>query len=110
MFLRFHRIVTVTASDGEQALELLKQDADINILLVDIQMPNMSGFDFLSSMRTSNVWCELPIIAVTARAMLGERARILAAGFDGYIAKPFAPDIFVEMVRSILGEAEAVRL
>src|SRR5258706_14169817 len=89
MMLSFSNIVSVPADNGAQALELFKQGTEINILLLDIHMPYMSGFELLDVVRASNLWCELPVVAVTARAMTGERERILAAGFDGYIVKPF---------------------
>src|SRR5258708_20448475 len=106
MMLGYFNIVSLPAANGAKALELLKQDPEINILMFDIQMPTMTGFDLLHIVRTSDLWCGLPIIAVTARAIFGERERMQAAGFDGYIVKPFDTETLIDLVRSILAKVE----
>jgi CheY-like chemotaxis protein len=80
------------AGDGIEALEAL-QHGSFDVVLMDCQMPNMDGFQALSIIReralTTPNGRSLPVIAVTANAMAGERERCLGAGFDDYLSKPF---------------------
>lgn len=82
--------------DGEQALENIDQDKP-DMILMDIQLAGaMSGLDVVQKLRSDG--CALPIIAVTAYAMLGDRERFLAAGCDDYLAKPLPIPRLVEML------------
>lgn len=80
-----------TAEDGIQGLDTLKRYQPTAILL-DISMPRMDGFEMHKQVRQQSQFDSVPIVALTALAMQGERERIREAGFDGYISKPF--DIF----------------
>lgn len=75
------------AIDGWQALELLKTQA-IDLILLDIQLPEMDGFEVANRVRANANWQAIPIIATTALAMAGDRDRCLAAGLQDYISKP----------------------
>lgn len=75
------------AADGEEALQ--KALAELpDLILLDLQMPRRSGYEVLSELRKDPRHAELPIIAITASAMQGDREKALAAGFTGYMAKP----------------------
>ena len=78
-----------------------------DVILLDVHMPNMDGFETLSRLRRIDGVNGAPIIAITAFAMEEDRTRILAAGFDGYISKPIAPETFVAEVERIAGLAGA---
>jgi CheY-like chemotaxis protein len=81
---------TVTVADnGRQALEKLKNE-DFDLVLMDVQMPLMSGVEATAAIRHSeqNVAAHLPIVALTAHAMKGDREKYLSSGMDGYLAKP----------------------
>ncbi len=82
----------VVAADGRQALAILEGTA-IDLALMDIQMPEMDGFVVTARIREQEKWTgnHLPIVALTAHAMQGDRERFLAAGMDGYISKPIRP-------------------
>jgi CheY-like chemotaxis protein len=75
------------AESAQECLELMEAECP-TLLLADIQMPGMSGTELLAKIREREQWKHLPVIAITAYAMPGDRERILASGFDGYIAKP----------------------
>jgi two-component system cell cycle response regulator len=88
------------AHDGEEGLEIARRQP-VDLVLVDLQMPRMDGFELLRRLRAEPGW-RAPLIAVTALAMVGDREKILAAGFDGYVAKPIAPETFVAEVERFL--------
>ncbi|MGV8919427.1 MAG: response regulator [Pseudomonas sp.] len=76
------------AFDGQQALDLLEQDADFDGVLMDCQMPVMDGYTATARIRQQLRFAELPVIAMTANAMAGDRERALACGMNDHIAKP----------------------
>ncbi len=94
-------IVTV-ATNGRQALELLKQTR-FDVALMDVQMPVMDGFEATAAIRQAEEFSgnHLPIIAMTAHAMQGDRDRCLKVGMDAYIAKPVQGDELIEMVERV---------
>lgn len=94
---------TRSASSGVECLELLQQELP-DLLLLDLQMPQMSGWDVLDHVRTdSNASLStLPIVAMTAYAMAGDRERILNDGFNAYLAKPLSPNTLMQELTQIL--------
>lgn len=74
-------------SEGQEALDALKT-ATPDIVFLDISLPGMDGVEVLHQIRSNDSLRDLPVFAVTAHAMMGDRERFLAAGFDGYISKP----------------------
>lgn len=87
------------AEDGESGVELAGRERP-DLVLCDIQLPRMNGFDVLAQIRADGLLPkDVPIIAVTALAMVGDKDRILSAGFDGYMSKPIAPRSFVDELR-----------
>ena len=75
------------AVNGRDALDLIHQNRP-DLVFLDLQMPVMDGFRVIQELRSDIRFRRLPVIAVTASAMLGDRERAIAAGFDSYIAKP----------------------
>ncbi|MCK7559057.1 response regulator [Chitinophaga sedimenti] len=90
--LKSRGITCVTAGSAAEALTLLKNSNNIGMVLMDVMMPDMDGFEALQLVRAMEATKLLPVIAVTAKAMKGDRERCLAAGFDGYISKPIEVD------------------
>ena len=86
---------TAAAGNGEEALACLADWPDAAAVLCDIQMPVMDGYEFARRFRAHPSWVGIPLVAVTALAMVGDRERILAAGFDAYLAKPIEPQTFL---------------
>jgi CheY-like chemotaxis protein len=97
------------AWDGEEALEKIGRSRP-DILLLDIGMPKLDGFGVIRRVRQDPSLADLPVLAVTAYAMRGDRERGLSAGFDGYLAKPVNPaSLFAEMDRLLNRPVEPSR-
>lgn len=95
---------TITAETGQDGIDMaLKKRPDFIIL--DIQLPDMDGYEVLRQIRGSEIDGTIPIIAMTSYAMSGDREKLLAAGCDGYIEKPIDPKRVIEQIRQIIGEA-----
>ena len=78
---------TLEATTGGQAVELATAHAP-DLVLMDIQLPDIGGVEALGRLRADERTASLPVVALTAQAMEGDRERFLAAGFDGYLSKP----------------------
>jgi CheY-like chemotaxis protein len=72
------------------------------LILLDLQLPDMTGFEVAAAVREHDDQCDVVIVAVTAVAMVGDRERVLASGFDGYLSKPIEPETFVRDVEAFL--------
>lgn len=79
--------VIVEASDGSEALQLIRTKRP-DVVFLDLQMPVQDGISVIRELRNDHRFRELPVIAVTATAMVGDRERAIASGFDCYITKP----------------------
>jgi CheY-like chemotaxis protein/nitrogen-specific signal transduction histidine kinase len=86
--LEDQQMKVITAVDGREALELLQQNPDTDIVLMDIMMPEMDGYEAIRRIRTDLKMTHLPIIALTAKAMAGDREKTIEAGASDYITKP----------------------
>jgi CheY-like chemotaxis protein len=89
------------ARGGADAIRSARQRPP-DLILMDLQMPEMDGHEASAAIRSEPGLGQCAIVAVTAFAMVGDRERILAAGFDGYISKPIAPESFVAEVERFL--------
>ena len=89
------------AMGGEEALQMAGAHIP-DLILCDIQMPHMNGFEVLRRLRADPRFAFVPIVGVTALAMVGDREKIMAAGFDGYLTKPIAPETFVAEIEKYL--------
>jgi CheY-like chemotaxis protein len=91
----------VEAESAEEGLQAL-QEQQVDLLLLDIQLPGMDGEAALKALRGDPAMAGLPVVAVTAYAMRGDEERLLAVGFDGYIAKPIDTRTFVPRLLDLL--------
>lgn len=92
---------TCSAADGEAGVQLALETSP-DLILCDIALPKLDGFGVVQRLKAEPAMAAVPVIAVTASAMVGERDKIIAAGFDGYISKPITPETFVSEVESYL--------
>src|SRR5262245_57003108 len=106
-----HRLLTglgatvFVAKDGLQALETLTELRP-TVILTDLSMPTMSGWDLLKHIRSNAATEGCMVIAVTAHALPSDREKGKEAGFDGYITKPFRPSLIIQEIRRLAGEAQ----
>jgi CheY-like chemotaxis protein len=92
----------LTAANGAEAIHLVKSTADLAIVLMDIMMPEMDGYQTIAAIREDPAFHRLPIIALTAKAMKGDREKSLDAGASEYIAKPVNTEQLLSAMRSWL--------
>jgi len=99
----------VTAANGREAVERLAEVPEIDLVLMDIQMPEMDGIEATAKIREQDQYTDLPIIAMTAHAMAGDRSRCLQAGMNDYISKPVRQDVLIALISRWLGHGSGNR-
>ena len=95
----------VIAMNGKEAIEKLEEDSDIELVLMDVMMPEMDGIEATRAIRRQGKWGNLPIIAVTAKAMQGDRDQCIAAGANDYISKPVDVNKLLSLIKVWLNVA-----
>ena len=88
----------VSALSAMEGITRLKNNKNISVVLLDIMMPDMDGYQAIAVIRSSEQISKIPIIAVTAQAMVGDREKSLEAGADNYISKPIDVDALLELL------------
>jgi signal transduction histidine kinase/HAMP domain-containing protein/DNA-binding response OmpR family regulator len=100
--LERYKMQVATAENGRTAIELLQQQPDTDIVLMDIMMPEMDGFETMRQIRTFKRFETLPMIALTAKAMMGDREKCIEAGASDYVSKPVDTDQLLSLMRKWL--------
>jgi CheY-like chemotaxis protein len=91
----------IEAKDGKEGIEKIRSDIP-DIIFLDISLPLMDGFEVLNTLKTDESLKHIPVIALTARAMKGDREEILSRGFDGYISKPIDEELLKRTIGRVL--------
>jgi HAMP domain-containing protein/signal transduction histidine kinase/CheY-like chemotaxis protein len=94
-----YNIITITAESGQDAINILNENTSIDMVLMDIMMPEMDGYETTQKIRREHTNSSLPIIAVTAKAMKGDREKCIEAGASDYITKPVKIDQLLSLMR-----------
>ncbi|HEY0826245.1 MAG TPA: response regulator, partial [Ramlibacter sp.] len=97
--LENHEVEVVSATNGRQAIDILKNTPDLEMVLMDIMMPEMDGYETMREIRKDPAFRTLPILALTAKAMKGDREKCLEAGASDYISKPVNTDQLLSLMR-----------
>lgn len=95
---------TVEAEDGQSGLAMAESELP-DLILCDLQMPTMDGYEVVRRIKLNSKLVAVPIVAVTAYAMVGDQEKILATGFNGYVSKPINPETFVKEIEKFLPQA-----
>ncbi|TCD11706.1 response regulator [Pedobacter frigidisoli] len=102
--LEQHQMKVLAAIDGKEALKMLSDNPEIDVVLMDMMMPELDGYETTTAIRQDFKYRNLPILAVTAKAMMGDREKCIAAGASDYISKPVDMDQLVSLLRVWLYE------
>ena len=97
--LERHNMQVITATNGQEAINLVENTEDLSLVLMDVMMPEMDGYETMRRIRSKPQFRLLPIIALTAKAMKGDREKCLEAGASDYVAKPVNTDQLLSLVR-----------
>src|SRR5678816_105348 len=89
----------LSATNGRQAIDIIQTTPDLSVVLMDIMMPEMDGYETMREIRKDPRFRTLPILALTAKAMKGDREKCLEAGASDYIAKPVNTDQLLSLLR-----------
>jgi two-component system cell cycle response regulator DivK len=88
----------ISATGAEEGLEILINDSNVVVVLMDMMMPGMDGYEAIAKMKREPRLKDIPVIAVTAQAMMGDRERCLNAGAVGYVSKPINVDELMKLL------------
>jgi len=99
--LAFSGYNTICAANGQEAVEIIKQ-VGLDLILLDLSLPIIDGWQVASIIRNNSLYQRLPIIAVTAHAMRGDKKSALAAGCTAYLSKPYYPHQLLEVINKYL--------
>jgi CheY-like chemotaxis protein len=91
----------LTATDGNEGYNLIEQER-VDLIICDVHLPKVDGYQVARRLKQHPELRKVPIVAVTALAMVGDREKVLAAGFDDYISKPVTPDTFVKQLEGLI--------
>lgn len=106
--LRLSGLRSLHAGDGLEALELIQSGQDIGLILLDIDLPKMNGFEVLKRLKQDEATREIPVIMLTGRNELNDKAQSLSLGAVDYLSKPFDLEEFRDCIQRVLSIA-AVR-
>jgi CheY-like chemotaxis protein len=96
--------ILLKAFDGKTGFEMIKNKKP-DMVLLDISLPQMDGIEIISQMRIDGKCKDIPVIALTAHAMIGDKERFIKAGFDDYMSKPIIDDaLLIKMINNLIKE------
>ena len=105
--LKFYGAIVWTAQNGREALAIVAS-VKPRFIISDISMPVMDGWEFIQRIKTDRETMEIPVIALTAHAMVGDREKAIAAGFHNYLSKPLNPATFMSELLALLVDVPAL--
>jgi two-component system, cell cycle response regulator DivK len=100
--LKSKKYPCVSAMSADQGLKILSANKNIGVVLMDMMMPEMDGYEAIGKMKSDEELKNIPVIAVTAQAMVGDRQKCLKAGADGYISKPVNVDELLRLLNKLI--------
>jgi CheY-like chemotaxis protein len=107
ILLEMHGAKVITAVNGKEGLALAKLHHPL-FIIADLSMPEMDGWEMLHELKIDRTSLEIPVIALTAHAMQGDRSRAIAAGFHNYLSKPLTPETFIQDLLHLVMDVPAI--
>lgn len=96
---KYNCIAALSAGEG---LEMLAENKNISVVLMDMMMPQMDGYEAIAQIKNDEKLSGIPVIAITAQAMMGDREKCMAAGADGYLSKPVNVDELLSLLNDLM--------
>lgn len=96
---KYNCIAALSAGEG---LEMLAENKNISVVLMDMMMPQMDGYEAIAQIKNDEKLSGIPVIAITAQAMMGDREKCMAAGADGYLSKPVNVDELLILLNDLM--------
>lgn len=97
--------IVLPAAGGAEGIEVVRREK-LDLIICDVQMPGVDGYEVARRLKKDPMLHRIPLVAVTALAMVGDREKVLAAGFDGYIDKPIAPEKFAKQMEAFMDRGD----
>lgn len=97
--------IVLPATGGAEGIEVVRREK-LDLIICDVQMPGVDGYEVARRLKKDPMLHRIPLVAVTALAMVGDREKVLAAGFDGYIDKPIVPEKFAKQVEAFMDRGD----
>jgi CheY-like chemotaxis protein len=107
ILLEMYQATVITATNGREGLDAARKHRPV-FIISDLSMPEMSGWEMLHELKLSRATLDIPVIALTAHAMEGDRNRAIAAGFHNYLVKPLMPQTFIHDLLNVVMDIPAI--
>jgi CheY-like chemotaxis protein len=95
---------TILTKDGEEGIKALEDNDDISLIILDIKMPNMNGWEFLEIIKNNDKWKDIPVIVLTAYTQVNDIEKAKEMGVESYIAKPFSREELIREINHLLSD------
>ena len=99
--LKSFSYTVLSATNGDEGIDLAHSQR-VDLIICDVHLPGMDGYQVARRLKEHPVLRNIPLVAVTALAMMGDREKVLAAGFDSYISKPIMPEKFIKQIEEVM--------
>ena len=100
--LKARKYNCIAALSAREGLEMLAENKNISVVLMDMMMPQMDGYEAIAQIKNDEKLSGIPVIAITAQAMIGDREKCMAAGADGYLSKPVNVDELLLLLNDLM--------
>ncbi|ODS90117.1 response regulator [Chryseobacterium lacus] len=100
--LKARKYNCIAALSAREGLEMLAENKNISVVLMDMMMPQMDGYEAIAQIKNDEKLSGIPVIAITAQAMMGDREKCMAAGADGYLSKPVNVDELLILLNDLM--------
>lgn len=99
--LRAKGFGTLSAPSAQEGFDIIAENNKVSVVLMDMMMPDMDGYQAIATMKKSEKMRDIPVLAVTAQAMVGDKERCLSAGASGYVSKPIDVDELITQIEEV---------